>query len=294
VGEAFPYLAASDEAVRAGAWTADLGGGQGGLPEWIADWELSRRLDVRRRIEVDPEVLRRDTGLDEKARFNFAVTFESAFDDAAVVVPFGAAGETASVEVAAQLDGSLLAGSVALTTTLVLAERGRVNGDPPIAHRRASVLWRDTAKIRLHGDASQFPLTVVDFAALGLPPGAPWFVEFAGELESPAMGAIRLMVNEANTTVVEAIKHLEDGATDLSGIRSALFADVGRTLVEHALARPDLNDEWPEDSLGLALRAVLSRFKEAPSELRAQRDHDPQGWASRMSATFGLMREPLT
>src|SRR4051794_22115479 len=101
MGEAFPYPSASDDAIRAGAWTADLGSSQGGLPEWLPDWDLSRQVEVRRRIEVDRAMLRRDTGVDDSASFAFAITFDSTFDDVAHVVPLDTSDEVASVDLAA-------------------------------------------------------------------------------------------------------------------------------------------------------------------------------------------------
>src|SRR5262249_47303958 len=149
-------------------------------------------------------------------------------------------------------------------------------------------------RVRLYGDASRFPVTTVDFADHGLDPAAPWWLEIGSELELPAMGAVQLLLNSRFPLVVEAARDLDPARPELAVLRSSLYADIGRTLVEHALAREDVQQEWPEDSLGEILVGLLAaRFREPLPDLRALRHRDPAAWSARLAATFGLFREPL-
>ena len=156
------------------------------------------------------------------------------------------------------------------------------------------MLWQDTKKVRLHGDSSQFPLSVVDFAEADLDPGAPWYVDLGNDLELPAMGAILLLLNERHPLVVAAAKDPSSERPELAVIRSVMFADVGRTLVEYALGQEDLERDWPDDSLGAVLKAVIkSYFGQSVAELRLLRDTDPVRWSATAASSLGLLREPL-
>ena len=77
-------------------------------------------------------------------------------------------------------------------------------------------------------------------------------------------------------------------------MRSTLYSDVARTLVEFALVQDDLQEEWPDDSLGDVLATLIaSRFHEPVDELRRLRIHDPVAWSALVEARFGLFREPM-
>jgi hypothetical protein len=222
-----------------------------------------------------------------------SVVYASEFEDAACTMPLDLTAGTAHREIAIEIPGQLLGTSVELSTALILAEPGEAQGEP-VAWRRGSILWRDAQKVRLYGDSSQFPITEVDFRDCGLDPAAPWFVEIDGDLELPAMGAIQLLLNNRFPLVSDAARILDPERPELAVVRSELFADIGRTLVEFALAQPDLENEWPEDSLGAILTSIVrSRFGESARDLRTLRERDPTAWAAKVAASFGLLREPL-
>lgn len=291
MGDGFPYLVATDDAVRAGAWTCDLGHGRSSLPDWLPAWDVSRRLSVGRQVKVDLAMVREQTGLVD-AVLAVSVTFRSSFDDLFELVQLSSTARCECLNLQITLDGSKLGSSVTLTTSLVLVEKGEASdADLPRAHRRGSVLWRDMRRCRLQGDASQFPFASANFAELGYPRGAPWFIEIAPELDAPAMGAVQFFVNDRFPRVVEAARDFSADRKDLAAIRSAMVADAGRVLIEYALGREDLDAEWDEDSLGAVLAASLrSRVTGTRDELNRRRVSDPHGWSADLAAAFGLMR----
>ena len=295
MAEALPYLVATDETVRAGAWRTDLGRGAVGLPDWLPEWDLAQTLLTRRSVEIDLLKFWEETRLARGTPVTVAVTWQSCYDDLAAEVPVPLdASPAAQLELAVELPGHLVAGTVAIRTSLILAEEGGRAGAIPVAWRRGSVLWRDVKKVKLHGSASQFPISVVDFGRAGLELGAPWSLDVGADLGLPAMGSVLLLLNERFPIVVAAARDRSSDRPELAAIRSALFADVGRVLVEHALAQEDLDHEWPDDSLGAVLQALVSsRFRESFAELRRLRDGDPTAWNARAAAAFGLLREPL-
>ena len=101
--------------------------------------------------------------------------------------------------------------------------------------RAGSVVWTDRKRCRLQGDAPMFPIEIADFRALGLDTRAPWHLEVRDDLDSPAMGAIHLLVNRDIETVVAAVAHAGNPDEAEAKVLSAMYADVGRTLVEFAL-----------------------------------------------------------
>jgi hypothetical protein len=152
------------------------------------------------------------------------------------------------------------------------------------------VLWRDSKTVRLHGDASQFPLEVVDFSAHGINPSAPWFLQVNSDLDMPVMGAVQLLVNARFPKVVEALVQAASNDPVHVAIRSSLTADVGRTLVEHLIAMDEESQDWPDESLGDVLRKLArGQMHGDATHLRGQRDTDAAAWASDSAAAFGLM-----
>lgn len=295
MADALPYLVPSEEAVRAGAWTVRMDSGKSGLPEWLPYWDMSQTLQATRELEINLDRVYSESHLPETCRLGLSVVYTSDLEDKAHVTTFDETHGTIHPQVDIEIPGSFLGTAITLSTALVLRESGEQVEDP-VAWRRGSVLWSDRKKVRLYGDSSQFPITELDFGERGsaLDPGAPWFLQIDSDLELPAMGAIQLLLNSRFPLVSSAVRSVGGGQPELAAVRSELFADIGRTLVEFALAQDELNREWPEDSLGTVLTSVLtSHFRESVTDLHRLRDHDPAVWAAKLAATFGLLREPL-
>lgn len=292
MGDARPYASASDESVRAGGWRLLGAHTEDPLPDWIPVWDMSQALRIRRQLDVDVARVRDETRLPQAGALAVSVLVTSEFEYE-VYREEVRSEDVVSFDIDVEVSGSLLGGSVVLTTSLVLANDVAVQG-APAATRRGSVLWEEQRKVRLYGDASQFPLMETDFAQANLDPTAPWYVQVDPDLELPAMGAITLLLNERFPLVGEAARDFETGRADLKVIRSMLFVDVARTLTEVALSHEDIMGDWPDESLGDVLSTLLrSHFVETPHELRQKRDLDPSAWSALVEGRFGLLREPL-
>ncbi len=288
--DGFPYVVASDEAVSAGAWFTDLGGGRQPIPEYLPAWDLTSSLSVERMVDVDLPRLRAQTGIDENAGLAVSVAYSTErLDGCLTRIELSGAEGVVPVSIEVTLSGALMSSRVQLVTSLILTgSAGHVAG--PVAWRAGSTLWRDSRSVRLHGDATQFPLEVVDFSAHGINPAAPWFLQLAGDLSLPVMGSVQLLVNTRFPHVVDALVHAASREPLHVAIRSSLTADVGRTLVEHLLATDDEHQDWPDDSLGDALRKLAAGNMHGDANyLRGQRDSDASGWSSEAAAAFGLM-----
>jgi hypothetical protein len=293
MGDALPYVTPSEDAVRGGAWTTTQpDGSSAAVSEWLPHWDISQDLRLARRIEIDLDKAYDESRIPTSSRFGLSVVFASEFEDEIYGETFDETTGTLHPEIVIEIPGRLLGTTVTLSTALILRDEAPQT-DQPVAWRRGSILWSDRTRIRLYGDVSQFPVTEVDFADCGLDPAAPWFLEIHPELELPAMGAVQLLLNSRFPLVVASARELDGHRPELGVVRSTLFADLGRTLLEFALAHDEIEREWPADSLGEVLsNSLTGRFHEPVSDLRKLRDQDPPAWAAKMAAAFGLLREP--
>jgi hypothetical protein len=290
MGVAPPYRVAS-EGVSAGAWTMREGETQVAIGEWLPVWDVSQVFAAQRHVELDLDAVYTATGLATRTALSLAVSYVSDFEgDAARVELKGQTG-LVPVNIDIELAGAMLGASVALHSRLSLDVDLEPDGSPR-AWRRGSVLWEDTKRIRLYGESSQLPIMEVDFRIAGLNPAAPWYLDLGADLELPTMGAILLLLNDRFPLVGLAARDFDPERRDLAVVRTAIRADVARTLVEFALAQDDLERDWPDESLGAVLAALVRRMGR-PGELRVVRDRDPHKWAAECAATFGLLREPL-
>ena len=289
--DGFPYILASEAAVAAGAWATDLGGGRQPVPEFLPAWDLSSTLDLERSIDIDLPRLRADTGVSSAAKLALTVAFSTERLDGCLTrldLP-NASEDTVPVLVDVSLPGRLMSGRVEVVTSVILAET-LPRGTAPVAWRKGSVLWRDAKKVRLHGDATQFPLEVVDFEAHGINASSPWFVQLSPDLSLPVMGSVQLLVNARFAVVVDALQQASMADPVHEVILSSLNADVGRTLVEHLLVFDDDHADWSDESLGDVLRKLASsQLGRDVRALRGRRDSDASGWSSDTAAAFGLM-----
>jgi hypothetical protein len=286
--DARPYRT-PDASIRPGAWTIKQDGADMPLPEWMPSWDLSQNLTASRRLIVDVGLLRSETQLPPTARLALSVACVSDFEIPTTYREL-ADGDDDELTLELEVPGTLLGGTANFRTSLVITDHAAQRHEA-VAFRRGSVLWQDMAKVRLYGDSGRFPMIVADFAECGFDVLAPWFVEVEGDLEQPAMGSIVLYLNERFPRVVEAARNLDPERDDLRLIRSALYADTGRVLVENALTQHNIHEDWPDESLGRVLRSLLGRFNEPLGELRSLRTEDPSRWASKLQARFGLFKE---
>lgn len=259
---AYPYLRPSSSVVSARPWSLVLRDEEVLLPDAIDDWDYNFDLVLRREVVIGTHDARAQCRLPADAPLALAVTWRStgsglfgrvAYQDVPTTDVF-----THRLEVT--IAGKDVGGTLVIETALVLSHP--FGGGETLAPRRAgSVLWNDRVTTRLQGDASQFPIAVVDFSRTSLPEDAAWHLDISGSLESAAMGSLLLLVNERNKTVTDAFGRAANPRPGDRLALSAVYADVARTLVEHALASEEFTDdaEFGDETLGAMLRDLFQQ-----------------------------------
>jgi hypothetical protein len=243
------------------------------LPGYLDGWDYNTTLALRRELRIEVGSFIEGARLDPEASLSVVVV---AFSTATWIrrrafachVPRS----TDDIIVEFELPGIELGGTLRLRTTILLCESGPEER-PFVAHLPGSVLWDDLREVRLQGDAPLFPISVVDFERAALPSGAGWHLDVGRDLNAPLHASIRLYLNASHSRVVSAFVNAGAPTPENQAVLRAVYADVARVMVEHALNQEALLErtEFDPDSLGFALGALLQRFF-AGEDLNAARD----------------------
>ncbi|MEU8003157.1 hypothetical protein AB0B66_18520 [Catellatospora sp. NPDC049111] len=225
------------------------------LPEAVDGWDPGTDLHVGRRVRVDPERFRQETGL-ELADVALAVSWTSSttqMTEAAPPVRFDAGG-TAVADTT--LVGDRLSGVLSLRSTVSLV-RPPVERAVAVAAVPGSVLAEQVQRVVLENVSSMFPVHEIDFAHTWLSPTASWHLETSVDLTAPFYGTFRVLINKRDSELSSAVSR---GAKDKrqQALLDELQAGVAALLLELALhlhAELAERDDWPLDSVG----DVLSR-----------------------------------
>lgn len=156
----------------------------------------------------------------------------------------------------AKIDGSCIAGEVALMTHIVI--------DAPIqttdifaASIPGSVLWRDEVTIEVEGNSAQFPISSGAFSEMPWirSPKAAWHLDYdpAAELDMPFASVVRLYINSENKKMREYQRNPD--------IMQVLKYETARSLLGTYMVREDIVEYEPESdprSLGSVL-ILMSR-----------------------------------
>lgn len=290
---AFPYRIPPDAAMVCGPWQLTVDNDGVDVSDAMPDWDYNTDLPLTRTVEIDMDAIRASTGLPDHSAVAVSLVWTASGSNLRAPgfrsVVDGTGKQTVLVE--ACLKGSDLGGTLSLETVLTLALDEPLA--PSYAPRNAgSLLWSDCFEIRLQGDAPQFPIAIVDFSATSYPVEAGWFVEIGQSMDSATMGSLLLLINEANALVCSAFKAASNpGEADMA-IISAVYADVARTLLEHALSDEDfdLETEYSDGSVGETLQSLISmRFPNRTlSELRNHRTSQPRLFSTEVQASVGI------
>lgn len=293
---ALPYRTPGDEAVKAQQWVLVVEGQTFDLPEELPDWDYQTNLALRNEVHVDLDAVYASTGLTPDAKLSLVVVWTatgSGLRGTAERIPLSGGGAH-TIEIDIELSGTQLGGLLTLDTQLVLAE-SRENGAIATPRRGGSILWTHRRTLHLQGDASQFPIAVVDFASTQLPAESAWHVQLSGEMNTATMGALLLLINEQKKSVVTAFQNAASPRAIDKVYLSAAYADIARTMVEHALADPDfdLDTDYAEDSLGATLQSLLSGLFPGISvgHLRQRREQSPNLFATEIQAAVNIFEE---
>lgn len=282
---ALPYRTPPEDVIDAQSWILVTEDGELTLPEALADWDYQMNLRLRRAVQIDLDRARTEAGLPRDASLALATVWTATGSNLRspaqrhLLVGRG----RREVEVSFDIRGTDLGGLLQLDTALVLSER--LNDAPPsAAHRAGSVLWSDRRSLRLQGDAPQFPVAVVDFSATSIPDHAGWHVQIGDDLHAAAMGNVLLLVNEQNTVVASAFRNAAKPRPIDRVVLSAVYADVARTMLEHALSIDEFVDgaTFEADTLGNTLMSLFGQWfgDGSISDARLRLQRSPSHFAS--------------
>ncbi|NJD28909.1 MAG: hypothetical protein FIA92_11505 [Chloroflexi bacterium] len=294
--ETAPYLRIDPARVEAGPWLDSATALP--IPAFgIEGWDPTVDLEVERLISIDLEGARNDAGLDARDELVVAATWHC---PATTMRGAGSrlrlAGREMEDRVRLYIPGRELAGRVVLRTVVTLAAKVQDN-QPLAAMIPGSVLWVDSTMIALEGRGSRFPMEWLDFGAAGwLPDGAGWYLEWSPEHpEAPALGAVRLYLNEDHPAVRAAVV-ASPPEVHHRAIRDAIEFDVARSLIVGALRADAASwDEAAGDPGSIA--AVVNRLLSVvfPTEslegLRTRYKATPQRLETRIQDGLRLFRE---
>ncbi|MEY9848359.1 hypothetical protein ABH940_005461 [Streptacidiphilus sp. BW17] len=293
---ALPYRVPTADTVTAQPWHLITDDGAMPLPEALPDWDYQMDLHLCRKVRIDVDRVRAQTGLSADAVLGLSAVWSatgSNLSGPAHHVRLVGSG-TVDVELEARLRGADLGGLLLLDTALVLAER-YLDGRPSAPRRAGSVLWSHQDQLRLQGDAPQFPMAVIDFAHTSFPARAAWHLQISGSLESATMGSLLLLINEKNTVTATAFENAARPRPVDRAVLSAVYADAARTMLEHALAHPDFADdaEFPDDSLGMTCMALFDTLfpKRTITDVRLLREQSASLFASELQAQVRIFEE---
>ncbi|MFK4089344.1 hypothetical protein ACI2LF_34850 [Kribbella sp. NPDC020789] len=266
------------------------------LPDHLPDWDYRTDLHLRRSVQVDVEALRVGAALPTDAPIALAVVWTatgSGLRSSSCRIPMKAV-DSESLHVDVRIAGADLGGLLVLETVVVLD--GRVVGAAPIAPRRAgSVLWRQRHELRLQGDAPQFPLAVVDFARTSFPDDAGWHLQISSNLSAATMGAMLLLINERNQVAMAAFKNAAKPRAVDKVVLSAIYMDVARTMIEHALRSEEFSDTagYEDETLGATLAALVDQLFPGSSvgDLKLRMENAPAHFASEIQAAVKVFGE---
>ncbi|MFG3202063.1 hypothetical protein [Streptomyces sp. NPDC048192] len=291
---AYPYRRAAVGSVTMAEWSLKSEDGEAvPLPAFIPDWDFQRDLSLETVVDVDLDAVRASAGLPYEAELALSVIWSSTGSGlrrlADRIRLHG--GGTRSAQLSFTVIGRDSGGLLSVDTQLVLA-KALDNPDPTGPRRAGSVLWHHRTGVRLQGDASQFPMAVVDFKSAGYPEKAPWYLDIGPNLEAATMGAVVLLVNSGTPIVLNALRRAEKASYAERLIQSALRQDVVRLMIERAVADEELMDtsRFEPDTLGHTLLGLLHTFLPGTSltSLRMTRRTDPALFSAKIQHAVGL------
>lgn len=218
------------------------------LEDWIEGWDPQSDIVLLQTIDLDVQGILADSGLSSDVKLKLTVSCTSTDTGMTEVLQTRLASSHQIVQVT--LPGGRIGGALKIRTTVSLAAR---NDDPRsgIVVKAGSILAEHVHVLRLAGDASMFPISVVDFAGTSIGPFASWHLQTSNELDLPFLGTFLLLINERDKELLKAIAAKKPTSTQLALIASVEF-EVAEIMLELALISAVDNDlaSFAPDSIG--------------------------------------------
>lgn len=295
---AWPYRRIDPSAIKATTWVIDPGSDQEReVPGSLPDWDYQTDLRLRRSVGIDLSESLRSAGLSAEVPLAISVRWNavpSLVRGAAAWIPIDDDKHEWTVEV--ELPGDRLGGVLHVETAVVLA--GEAEQRPAVAHRPGSMLWNDVTEVRLQGNAPLFPIALVPFSKSSLPDKAAWFLELGADLESSALGAIQLLVNQEHAAVVAAVSHAGSPSDVDRAVLSVLKSDVIKSMLERAVTDEafEMTEQFGKDTLGAVLQGLVRTYmssyvQEDLLDIRRVQSNDPPLFGAIVQAATEFLLE---
>ena len=256
MADVFPYLVPDPKSLHFAPWTTEDGEPLDAIWE---GWDPNTTLRMHRTVSVDRQALSETAAIPPEVGLRLVASWNSSTSQ--MTMPAGSANVVGSepVLLEAVLPGELIGGRLTLCTSLVVSASWPA--PPGAAGDAGSILFQDTARIAVEGDAGGFPIEVIDFGPTSWDSAASWHLTLSPNLASPFLGAAWWSVNLRDKELIAAIS-AEKPKPRQTALLETMYEDVAQQLLEAAEAaeRTDglLTTPWPDESLGEVLQATLS------------------------------------
>jgi hypothetical protein len=289
---AAPFASAATESVRFKVpWQLHTLSGPTPLLDEVPAWDYQTTIALSAVLEVDADAVRETCHLGASSKLCIIVSAASSttkMRGPVAVAPVSAG----PVDVDIQLRGHELGGRLILDTMLLAAAIERTDALSP--HAAGSILWRQRKTSWLEGESARFPTEVANLAAPPFfAPKALWFVDVrTDDLDSAALGAVRLILNENHQAIARLLAG--DTSPETRATLSTLRWDVSRQLILAALDCDDFvecDGHFDDETLGQMLAGILTLYwpGESPRVLRQLRRTDPARFERELQDRAGLL-----
>jgi len=256
----------------------------------LPGWDYGTDLIARRGLNISTASIREQTRLGTGTVLRLAVTWStgSGFEcqELGFTTDVTLDGADVRVDVEVPVPGRSLAFAVVLSTNIVLARRGSRGGAGAAIHP-GSLLWHDDYSVAIEGSGPRLPVLVVELE----PETTAWAVRTSHDWLNahPSVG-VHVLVNRRREDIWKALLSEPPGDRDVA-VRSALFFDVGRQLIERALLDTDFVEDAPfaPQTCGLAIRnRIRALFERGIDEVRSLRELEPEEFNNVLQAGHSL------
>ncbi len=289
---AAPFPMAPSDAVQFTVpWQIHTSDGPTPLTDDVAAWDYLATIALSAVVHVDADAVRHVCHLGGGSQLRIVVTASSSttkMRGPVAVVPV----TTGPAPLDVRLVGHELGGRLSLDTLLVAAT---IEGTDALSPRApGSILWRHRKASWLEGESARFPTAVADLGAGPFfTPNALWYVDVrAADLDSAALGSVRLVLNERHAAVARVLAG--DASAEALATLSVLRWDVARQLILAALENEEFIERggmFEEETIGSMLAGVLALHwpGESPRALRQLRRTEPGRFNRELQDRAGLL-----
>lgn len=255
MADVLPYLVPSGQVVQFSPWTTEDGAL---LPDVWEGWDANSTVRLHRTVSVDREGLLASAMIPADVGLRVVASWNSSTSQ--MTMPAGSCNVASSepLRLEAVLPGNQIGGRVTVTTSLVVADDWVA--PPGAAGEAGAVLFQDSTRTAIEGDAGGFPIEVVDFGPTTWDRDASWHLTLDSNLALPFLGAVWLSVNLRDKELIDAIS-AEKPRPRQGALLESMYADVADQLLEAAQAAERtqglLGETWPPESLGEVLKTTL-------------------------------------